>query len=94
VSNAVGRRPWEADPSATFAHRLGKPARELGGSSGKQGCPDIWELSNGDIAVIGRNLSEAYADRLPEDVSLAEDERLVVIPRAMIIAAKKDIPDA
>jgi hypothetical protein len=94
VSDTVGRRPWEADPSATFARRLGKPARELGGNSGKQGCPDIWELSNGDIAVIGRNLSEAYTGRLPEDVSLAEDERLVVIPRAMIIAAKKDIPDA
>jgi hypothetical protein len=91
---ASGRRAWEADPSATFARRLGKPARELGGSSGKQGCPDIWELSNGDIAVIGRRLSDAYAGRLPEDVTLAEDEALVVIPRAMIIAAKKDIPDA
>jgi hypothetical protein len=86
-------RPWEANPAATFARRLGKSARELGGSSGKQGCPDIWELSNGDIAVIGRNLSDTYAGRLPEDVTIAEDERLVVIPRAMIIAAKKDIPD-
>lgn len=88
------KRPWEADPSASFSRRLGVPARVGGDSQGKIGCPDIWELSNGDIAVIGRDLSEAYADRLPSDVTLLDDERLVVIPRNTIIFAKRDIPDA
>jgi hypothetical protein len=50
-------------------------------------------LDNGDIAVIGRDLTENYSARLPTDVSVAFDEKLVVIPRAMMIAAKKDIPD-
>jgi hypothetical protein len=93
--NTTGRG-WEADPAATFARRLGLHPAMLPGplTNGKQGCPDIWELSNGDIAVIGRDLTRAYAGCLPEGVTVVEDERLVVIPRATIVAAKKDIPDA
>jgi hypothetical protein len=52
----------------------------------------MWELSNGDIAVIGRDLTSSLADRLPPGVSLGPDERLVVIPRSMLVAAKPDIP--
>lgn len=33
-------------------------------------------------------------ERLPADVAVASDERIVVIPRNMLIAAKPDIPDA
>jgi hypothetical protein len=65
-----------------------------GGTGGRDGCPDIWELSNGDIVVIGRDVTAAYEDRLPADVMVASDERIVVIPRNMLIAAKPDIPDA
>jgi hypothetical protein len=87
-------RPWEADASAWFIRRLGKSAEELGGSTGKTGCPDIWQLDNGDIAVIGRDLTESYAGRLPAGVAVAENERLVIIPGTMLSAAKPDIPDA
>jgi hypothetical protein len=86
-------RAWEADPSALFEKRLGKSAEELGDSKGRDDCPDIWQLSNGDIAVIGRDLTDAYGARLPDGVSLAADERLVVIPGRMLRAAKGDIPD-
>jgi hypothetical protein len=48
-------RLWETDPSAGFKRRLGKTAAELGDSRTTQDCPDIWELDNGDIAVIGRD---------------------------------------
>lgn len=85
---------WEAEPAATFARRLGRSAAELGESGGTTTCPDIWELSNGDVAVIGRDLTDAYGGRLPDGVSVGRDERLVVIPRSMIRAAKPDIPDA
>ncbi|PSK89366.1 hypothetical protein CLV63_1262 [Murinocardiopsis flavida] len=87
-------RAWEADPSAQFDHRLGKSARELDRSAIKDECPDIWMLDNGDVAVIGRDLTDAYSSRLPEGVTLAPDERLVVIPGTMVTAAKADIPDA
>jgi hypothetical protein len=87
-------RPWEADSSAGLKRRLGKSALELGDTNATAGSPDIWELENGDIAVIGRDLTAAYADRLPEGVGIVHDERLVVIARNMLVAAKPDIPDA
>ncbi|MER7207512.1 hypothetical protein [Streptosporangium sp. NPDC000239] len=86
-------RPWEADPRAELRRRLGSSPLELGNTTASPDCPDIWELSNGDIAVIGRDLTEAYLNRLPEGVSLSRDERLVVIPRNQLISAKRDIPD-
>lgn len=89
-------RGWEADPHATFTRRLGIHPTKLTGppTNGKDGCPDIWELSNGDVAVIGRDLTDVYADHLPDGVTVVHDERVVVIPHATIVAAKKDIPDA
>src|SRR5919197_3522808 len=86
-------RSWEADPAAAFCRRLSKSALELGNSGTFPDCPDIWELDNGDVAVIGRDLTVAYASRLPDGVSVGSDERLVVIPRNMLVAAKSAIPD-
>ena len=85
-------RPWEADPKTTFLKRLGKSPQELGNTTDSPDCPDIWELANGDIAVIGRDLTGSLGRRLPDGVSVGADERLVVIPRNMLIAAKPDIP--
>ncbi|MFF0298195.1 hypothetical protein ACFYST_32190 [Kitasatospora sp. NPDC004614] len=85
---------WHVDLSAPFARRLGKSAAELGSSDGRDECPDIWQLANGDVAVIGADVTEAYRGRLPEGVRVGEGERLVVIPGAMLAAAKPDIPDA
>lgn len=87
-------RPWEVDMSAGFLRRLGLSPTEAGGTSQGKTCPDIWELDSGDIAVVGRDVTEAFADRLPADVNVGPDERLVVIPRNMLVAAKPDIPNA
>ncbi|MEU7525158.1 hypothetical protein AB0A74_05445 [Saccharothrix sp. NPDC042600] len=87
-------KAWNADSSASFARRWGKSSHELGQTSGNGSCPDIWELDNGDVAVIGRDLTSAYHARLPEGVSIDPGESLVVIPRKTILAAKADIPDA
>jgi hypothetical protein len=85
-------RPWEADPTTTFKRRLGKSPQELGNTTDSPDCPDIWELENGDVAVIGRDLTGSLGASLPVGVSIGPDERLVVIPRNMMIAAKPDIP--
>lgn len=87
-------RPWEADPTAELTRRLGKSPLELGATSSGPTCPDMWELDNGDIAVIGREHTADYVGRLPEGVAIGADERLVIIPRRMLVAAKPDIPDA
>lgn len=85
-------RPWEAAPGARVRRRLGKSAAELGYTKTTKTCPDILELDNGDVAIVGRDMTGVLA--LPDDVSVGPDERLVVIPRGMLIAAKPDIPDA
>ncbi|PWV50013.1 hypothetical protein [Nocardiopsis sp. L17-MgMaSL7] len=87
-------RLWEVDPSARFARRLGKTAAELKASRINDDCPEIWELDNGDVAVVGRDATELFRDRLPADLRVGSDERLVVIPGSMLRSAKKDITDA
>ncbi|MER7672871.1 hypothetical protein ABTY61_31070 [Kitasatospora sp. NPDC096128] len=87
-------QPWDADPDAALTRRLGKSPAELGTTGGRDGCPDVWELDNGDIAVIGRDLTAAYQARLPQDLVVGEGERLVVIPRITLLSAKEDLPDA
>ncbi|WP_393916560.1 hypothetical protein [Halostreptopolyspora alba] len=46
------------------------------------------------MAIVGRDVTDTYTSRMPEDMSIGADERLVVIPGTMLRAAKKDIPDA
>ncbi len=55
-------------------------------------CPDIWELENGDFAVIGIYTTETR-DRLPKTASCGPDERIVRIPSNLLVNAKRDIPD-
>lgn len=85
---------WDADPTADFCRRLGKSAHELGTTGGDASCPELWELDNGDIAIIGTELTSVYRHRLPPGVSIDRGEGLVVIPRSTIVSAKADIPDA
>ncbi|GII92972.1 hypothetical protein [Sinosporangium siamense] len=87
-------RPWEADPRADFKRRLGASPSDTGASQDEVDCPDMWELDNGDIAIIGRDLTEVYQSRLPNGVRIGNDERLVIFPGRMLSAAKPDIPDA
>ncbi|MEU5977472.1 hypothetical protein [Streptomyces sp. NPDC047315] len=85
---------WNADPRARLTRRIGVAPSELGTTGGRDGCPDIWELDNGDFAVIGRDLTAVYSGDLPHDAVIGDRERLVVIPRATLLAAKDQIPDA
>ncbi|MDA8371620.1 MAG: hypothetical protein M0026_17390 [Nocardiopsaceae bacterium] len=85
---------WEADPAAELLRRWGKSPHDRGDTSGDGSCPDIWELDNGDIAVIGQDLTASYRSRLPRGVSIDPGESMVIVPRSAILAAKADIPDA
>jgi hypothetical protein len=85
---------WDADAAAKFLRRLGKSAHVLGITGGNASCPEIWELDNGDVAVIGTDLTTSYDGRLPAGVTVDSHERLVIIPRSTIVSAKADIPDA
>lgn len=56
------------------------------------GCPDLWEMADGDFAVIGTDIT-ALSSQLPSDAGCAPHERMVKIPRALLVRAKKAIPD-
>ena len=59
-----------------------------------KGCPDLFELENGDFAVIGIDITAQGASELPSDASCGPDERIVRIPRKTLLLARGDIPDA
>ncbi|MFG2464019.1 hypothetical protein ACGFXB_00890 [Streptomyces canus] len=59
-----------------------------------ENCPDLFELSDGNFAVIGTDRTEELGGRLPVDASRADYERIVVITRETLLRAKRDIPDA
>ncbi|MFJ5308715.1 hypothetical protein [Streptomyces sp. NPDC088350] len=82
------------EPStARMVRRLGDSPSRRGSSSGAT-CPDLFELADGDFAVIGTDRTEELDRLLPNDASRADHERLVVITRETLIRAKRDIPDA
>lgn len=75
-----------------FKRRLG-PDPHAGGAqtAALRGCPDIFELENGDFAIIGQDITAAGVSDLPPGASCGPDERIVVIPRRTLLLAKSDI---
>ncbi|MDX2702113.1 hypothetical protein PV350_04530 [Streptomyces sp. PA03-6a] len=73
--------------------RIGASPRERGSMNGTT-CPDIFELANGDFAVIGTDATAALDGKLPADAGRADYERIVVISRETLVRAKSEIPDA
>ena len=78
----------------TFTKRIGPDPHENGAQSvGCRGCPDIWQLDGGYFAVIGVDITDAATPRLPPTAGCGPDERIVRLPRSLLINAKRDIPD-
>lgn len=76
-----------------FMRRLGPNANgAVPSCSSTYGCPDLWELENGDFAVIGTDITE-HAAKLPPTAGCAPTERMVRIPRKLLVQAKPHIPD-
>jgi len=57
------------------------------------GCPDVFELSDGSYAIIGKKMTEELKNLLPEDAGISPEEEMVVVPRFILANAKRDIPD-
>jgi hypothetical protein len=77
-----------------FLKRIGPDPHENGAQTvACRGCPDIWELEGGDFAVIGIDITDAAASKLPPTAGCGPDERIVRLPRNLLVNAKRDIPD-
>jgi len=57
-------------------------------------CPDIFELTNGDFAVIGADITDQAIGHLPKGSSCGPGERMISIPRRILVLARADIPAA
>ena len=78
-----------------FLRRLGPDPHANGAKTAAlSGCPDILELENGDFAIIGTDITAAAKERMFLTANCGPDERVVRIPRATLLAARVDIPDA
>ncbi|WP_306208567.1 hypothetical protein [Actinoplanes sp. RD1] len=73
-----------------FVRRIGKSPSERG-SLNNATCPDIFELIDGSFAVIGTDRTAELSAGLPSDAGLADYERIVVITRETLVAARSDI---
>jgi hypothetical protein len=74
--------------------RLGPPPHANGNQTPSlNGCPDIFELANGDFVLIGRNVTEEISKHLPNDASCGPDECIISVPRKTLLLAKRDIPE-
>lgn len=78
-----------------FTRRLGPDPHADGfQTSALKGCPDILEMTDGDFAVIGIDITEVAQPSLAFGASCGPDERMVRVPRRTLLAVKRDIPDA
>ena len=55
--------------------------------SGGHGCPALLEMECGDLAVIGLDITEMARKNLPSDCGCGGGERIVQIPRSVLVSA-------
>jgi hypothetical protein len=72
--------------------RLGTPPSQRDNACAAcNNCPDLFVLPDGDFAVIGADATGELAGLLPADAGCGPGERIVRIPRAVLLAARADI---
>lgn len=77
-------------PATSILRRVGLPPSERG-SATNYTCPDVFELADGNFAVVGTNRTTELKGHLPADAGVAPYEDIVVITRETLLAAVKDL---
>ena len=57
-------------------------------------CPNILEMADGNFAVIGEDITDIAERTLPVGTGCGPRERVVSIPRSVLVSARPDIPSA
>ena len=73
-----------------FLKRLGQSNGSLCGHN----CPQVLEMSDGDFAVVGLDITEEAVGVMPPGPGVGPKEKVVKIPRRVIIAARAELPTA
>lgn len=77
------------DCARMFLRRLGSPGPLCAGGCS---CPEILEMESGDFAVIGTDITHEASGCLLPGTGCGVGERIVRIPRTLLIAARPQIP--
>ena len=75
-----------------FIRRLGQKTVNLCESGFR--CPQILEMVDGDFAAVGVDMTAEAEPAMPPGPGVGTNERVVRIPRHVMIAARADIPVA
>jgi hypothetical protein len=57
-------------------------------------CPQVLELTDGDFAVVGQDMTDLAKPAMPPGPGVGPGERVVRIPRRLLVAVRADIPAA
>ncbi|MFF3659688.1 hypothetical protein [Streptomyces olivochromogenes] len=57
-------------------------------------CPSVFRLASGDFAVVGVEASPELQGQLPEGSGVGDGERLVIVPKDLLVDAGWMIPDS
>ena len=57
-------------------------------------CPQILEMADGDFAGVGPDITNEALAAMPPGPGVGPQERVIRIPREVLIAARADIPAA
>jgi len=72
--------------------------KRLGGNSGLCAgghyCPQLLELADGDFAGVGTDITDEAIPAMPPGPGVGPKERVIRIPRHVLIAARAEIPAA
>ena len=74
-----------------FKRRLG---RKEALCAGGHACPQILELVDGDFAGVGQDITDEAIPEMPPGPGVGPKERVIRIPRQVLIAARAEIPAA
>jgi hypothetical protein len=82
-------------PPAMILRRLGTSPSQRASAEcvACNNCPDLFELAGGDFAIIGFDVTDEVVPHLPSDAGCGAGERIVRIPRAVLVAARASIPE-
>jgi len=75
-----------------FIRRLGQNERNL--CSFGHNCPQILEMADGDFAAVGPDMTHEAIPAMPPGPGVGPNERVIRIPRQVLIAARSEIPAA
>ena len=73
-----------------FLKRLGQSNGSLCGHN----CPQVLEMSDGDFAVVGLDITKEAVGVMPPGPGVGPKEKVVKIPRRVLIAARAELPAA